>query len=161
MKTVMRAALCVMLCTLISLVGCSNCAAETIDLSGMNFAELVDLQNSVNLALWNSEEWEEVTVPEGVWTVGEDIPAGKWTIRAAGENFLILYWCDRVDQFGAISSKGRLYEWHHIKSPEQASYKEGETSEITLTLQKGQYVEVSKGSAVFTPYTGNHFSFRK
>lgn len=100
-------------------------------------------------------------VPEGIWTVGEDIPEGKWTIRAAGDHFITIYWCDRVDQFGMKSTKGRLYEFYYIRSPECASYADGETSEITLTLQKGQYVEVGKGSAVFTPYIGNHFKFIK
>ena len=52
-------------------VPCS--CAEDIDLSGMSIDELVELKDRINLAIWNSQEWEEVTVPQGEWIVGEDI----------------------------------------------------------------------------------------
>ena len=51
------------------------------DISGLSYEELVQLRDCINLAIWNSEEWQEVTVPPGLWKIGDDIPAGHWTIR--------------------------------------------------------------------------------
>ena len=51
-------------------------ADKTIDLDLKTFTELVALRNKINMAIWNSQEWEEVTVPEGIWEIGADIPAG-------------------------------------------------------------------------------------
>lgn len=44
--------------------------AAQIDLSAMTYEELVALKDKINLAMWESKDWEEVTVPQGVWTVG-------------------------------------------------------------------------------------------
>ena len=70
---------------LAALLICSAAAADPVDLSGMSYDELVALRDQINLAIWNSQEWQEVTVPEGIWIVGEDIPAGHWSIRVAAE----------------------------------------------------------------------------
>ena len=39
--------------------------ADLPDLSGLSYDELVQLRDQINLAIWNSEEWEEVSVPSG------------------------------------------------------------------------------------------------
>ncbi len=39
--------------------------ATDIDLSHMSFEDLVTLKDQINLAIWNSKEWQEVTVPQG------------------------------------------------------------------------------------------------
>ena len=54
---------------------------KKIDLSGLTYNELVELKDQINLAIWECDEWQEVEVPQGIWKVGEDIPAGHWTIR--------------------------------------------------------------------------------
>ena len=41
----------------------TSAAADPVDLSGMSFDELVALRDQLNLAIWNSQEWQEVTVP--------------------------------------------------------------------------------------------------
>lgn len=138
----------------------ASAPAESINLSGMSFAELVELQNNVNIALWNSDEWQEVTVPEGVWAVGEDIPAGKWTIKAPAKSYITICWCDKLDQFGATTTKAKLWELYSLTGKQRSSYEDGDTTEITLNLKEGQYVEVREGSAIFTPYAGNSFSFK-
>ena len=76
--------------------------ADLPDLSGLSFNELVQLRDQLNLAIWNSQEWQ-VTVPIGVWKVGEDIPVGKWTIRAASENENVgtyIVYCDVLEPSG-------------------------------------------------------------
>ena len=61
----------------------TNQSSAAIDLSGMSYDELVALKDQINLAMWESEDWQEVTVPQGVYEVGVDIPAGHWTIKAS------------------------------------------------------------------------------
>ena len=50
------------------------------DVSSLSFSDLIKLQEEINLALWNSDEWQEVTVPAGLYQVGRDIPAGTWVV---------------------------------------------------------------------------------
>ena len=54
--------------------------ADLPDISNLTYDELVQLKDQINLAMWNCEEWQEVTVPAGVWVVGEDIPVAHWSI---------------------------------------------------------------------------------
>ena len=57
-----------------------SCAySESIDLSGLSYDELVALKDRIDLAIWNSQEWQEVEVPQGLYVVGKDIPSGTWT----------------------------------------------------------------------------------
>lgn len=44
--------------------------ADIPDISGLSYDELVQLNNQINLAMWNSEEWQEVTVPPGTYQIG-------------------------------------------------------------------------------------------
>ena len=72
----MKRTLCIILAFVLVLT-LAPAAFADVDLSGMSFDELVALKDQINLALWNSADWQEVTVPQGVWQVGADIPAGK------------------------------------------------------------------------------------
>ncbi len=53
---------------------------SAFDLQGLSFNELLALREQINLAIWNSNEWQCVEVPAGNYTIGIDIPAGYWTI---------------------------------------------------------------------------------
>ena len=61
---------------LLVLMVCVCAYAESIDLSGMNYDELLDLRQAVEMAIWNSDGWQEVEVPAGIYVIGEDIPEG-------------------------------------------------------------------------------------
>ena len=77
--------------------------ADLPDLSGLTFEELVQLRDQINLAMWNSQEWQEVTVPQGVWVVGEDIPIAHWTISlspSASAKWASIKYCDRLNEAG-------------------------------------------------------------
>ena len=140
------------LITLARILSFSASALADFDLSGLSFEELVALKDQINLAIWESEEWQEVTVPQGVWEVGADIPAGKWTISAAD---------------GAISSvtigKELRDNGQDVKptasgvlvSPSNVVYKQ-DSSRLTwdIDLVDGDYIKISTGSVVFTPYAG-------
>ena len=75
----MKRFLSLLLCLLV-VVSPAWSIADLPDISSLSYDELVELKDSINLAIWNSQEWQEVTVPMGVWTVGEDIPVGHWSI---------------------------------------------------------------------------------
>lgn len=133
-----------------------NTAAHIkFDLSGLTFEELVDLRDQINLAIWNSQEWQEVEVPKGVWIVGKDIPAGKWTIKAASGMTAYVYWGDTLDEAGTgISYSSRIFEYENLYSVSHRFYEKGYATEVTWNLRNGQYFIVESGIALFTPYVG-------
>lgn len=148
----MKRILSIVLSVMVILAISAACFAD-IDLSGMTYDELVALKDQINLAIWNSDEWQEVEVPQGVWKVGEDIPAGKWTIRAASGASTCVYVGNEVTNGG--TSAGDIFAGQFIMSAESNYYDEKtDVAEFTVELTDGKYVEIDSGVAVFTPYAG-------
>lgn len=110
--------------------------AETFDLSGMSYDELIALHKQVSIAIMQSDEWKEVTVPVGEYVVGEDIPAGAYTLTAHNLTDIEVY------------SNGKCVHNHCLASSEQVG---------KLSLQDGQVVKIKYGSVVFSPYIGLGF----
>jgi hypothetical protein len=79
-------------------------AVSEVDLSGMSFDELVALREQLNLAIWNSQEWQEVEIPAGVWTIGKDIPAGHWKVSVPEKEYTQVYYCKKLDETGMRES---------------------------------------------------------
>ena len=130
-------------------------AIADVDLTGMTYEQLVELKNQINLAIWASEEWQEVSVPSGVYIVGEDIPAGKWTLQAAEGIYASVKWGDTLAASGVDLDYGDLYEYEALYSPTYKYYEEGrDKTEVTYDMKDGQYVIVDDGMVVFTPYSG-------
>lgn len=137
-----------------------NLSQKAIDLSGLSFDELVALKTKIDLAIWNSQEWQEVTVPQGVWVVGEDIPAGTWTVTCATEpgwRYCYLDWGEVLQSNGqsvAVKS-GTRYDYKYIYNPNYRYYEigDGDTS-YTFTVRNGDYIVIKSAPAVFTPYAG-------
>lgn len=119
------------------------CAAAyaAIDLSGMSFDELLELRKQVDAALWASDGWQEVTVPQGVYRVGEDIPAGRWCVTPAGN-------------WGTFE----IYEADHESYV--AGYVVDGSEIVNVTLEDGQWVEISDSAYTFRPYTGAALGFK-
>lgn len=133
-----------------------NATATTIDLSGMSYQELVALKDQINIAMWKSQEWQEVTVPQGVWLVGVDIPAGHWTIKAKVKQSYIKIGTvlDVTKKDIDIWASDFFYN-ESIYSPEYRYYEAGRDKiEIDLELQNGTYIVIEYGDVIFTPYTG-------
>ena len=125
---------------------------EEIDLSELSFDELVELKDRINMAIWESEEWQEVEVPQGVWEVGEDIPAGKWTIRALDEGTTSISVGKELKNGG---TDVKVISFQQVRSPLHRSYKDGkDVPEWTIELEEGQFVQIQSGTAVFSPYSG-------
>ena len=113
------------------------------DLSELSFQELLDLQSSVNQALWASDEWNEVTVPVGIYRVGEDIPAGRWTIKRSGSN-------------GSYFRVGRSFKNGQVGN---YAFTSDLSTQINLILEENTYIEISNYPVIFTPYT-HSFAFK-
>lgn len=141
------------LITLALMLSLSAIASADFDLSGLSYDELVALKDQINLAIWNSEEWQEVEVPYGIWIVGEDIPAGKWTVTAGdgcSQRFDIGKTLDptgtdlgSIDTFWRLRSKNYSY-YDAAKDVDQ----------ITVELSAGMIIHIDEGYVTFTPYAG-------
>jgi hypothetical protein len=131
--------------------------AATIDLSGMSYAELVALKDKINLAIWNSQEWQEVTVPQGVWKVGEDIPAGHWTVKCAdGWRKTEVNWGEKLSDSGeSISWSGRNSVYNYVYNPNHKYFEKGDgITEYSFEVRNGDYIVIDSGDCVFMPYAG-------
>lgn len=136
---------------------CGTAMAEEIDLSSMTYDELVALKDQINLAMWKCEEWQEVTVPQGVWKVGEDIPAGHWTIKTDNIYYsriscgtVLNETAKDIDPF-----KSQFYYSDSIKSKESKFFDATQDkAEIDFDFKDGMYIIISSGSVIFTPYSG-------
>lgn len=149
----MKRLVCVVL--LLSLLALPVCAE--IDLSGLSYDELVALKDRINLAIWASAEWQEVTVPQGVWEVGVDIPAGYWTITAAEGVSVCVSWGTELNaaKTDVKISIGGIYESNYLYSSSYPYYTPGDDRlSVSWELKDGQYIVIDSGTAVFSPYSG-------
>lgn len=127
------------------------------DISGLSYDELVQLKEQINLAMWKSQEWQEVTVPAGVWEIGKDIPEGHWRITLAFEDQLgYLVYTDRLDEYGKDVTYG-WKGWHGSicnKKHKDGSLRMPEyPEEADIDMKSGMYF-INKAPVIFTPYTG-------
>lgn len=124
-------------------------AVAEVDLSGMTFSDLLDLQQKVNQALFKSEEWKEVEVPMGAWDIGKDIPAGRYELSAPDKvskyNYPhVTYYLERHDNGTPNKIRGQYF------------LKEGET--LVIELFDGNVIGIDDMSVIFKPYVAS-FSF--
>ena len=131
--------------------------AGTVDLSGMTYDELVALKDKINLAIWNSNEWQKVEVPQGTWKVGEDIPAGRWIVVCAdGWRNTMISWGESIDENGErIEWDGRYSVLNYIYNPNHKRYETGDgRTEYSFEVRSGDYIVIKDGNCVFMPYFG-------
>lgn len=129
--------------------------AEEIDLSALTWEELLDLKARITMEQLTRDEWQEVEVPQGVWVVGEDIPAGKWTVRCSYGNSVTISWGQYLDADGhGIDYFRGTNDSKNIKNVNGRLYQEGDATEYTFDAIDGYYVVINFSSATFTPFTG-------
>lgn len=132
---------------------------DAADLDNMTFVELVALNKRVLAAMWASGEWQEVEVPQGVYKIGEDIPAGRWTISP------VPGWHVAIAVSSSLAENGNKLSLENYSSgsayaEDSKYYEKGKATSLDLVLDEGFYISVGDGPAVFTPYTGPSFTFR-
>ena len=70
-----------LLVALVLFLPCTACA--DYDFASMSVDELLAMRSAINTELLSRGFEKEVTVPNGNYTIGVDIPAGTYTIRPA------------------------------------------------------------------------------
>lgn len=150
--------LCIALVALLMLPGFAEGDFDAF-LSSATTQDLLALRDDVNAAIEESDMWESVNVPVGIYEVGVDIPAGKWAVSAGNSTSIcemmigdvlsdngkeINYW-DASSYF----SFALCNEWLYKALPELQR-----TVEI-VDIPEGYYVEISEGSVIFETYTGH------
>ena len=148
MKKIISFALALVLVLALAVPVCAD-----FDLSGLGFEELVTLKDQINFAIWNSEEWQEVEVPYGIWLVGEDIPTGKWTVTAGDKCNLRFYLGGKPN---ASETELEGYDnWWRLKSSSNKYFdSSSDTESLTVDLKDGTYIWIDEGSVIFSPYSG-------
>lgn len=135
-----------------------------IPLYKLPYDELVKLKNRINLNMWKRKEWQEVTVPQGTWKVGEDIPAGHWTVKChPGTWATNISWGDHLsDNKEDISYWGRYSISNTVYNPKNETFDPiNDISEYSFEVIDGDYIKISYGAAVFMPYVGKpSFEFK-
>ena len=137
---------------LAALLFCFAAIADPVDLSGMSFEELVALRDQLNLAIWNSQEWQEVTVPAGVWQVGQDIPAGHWSIEPMDKSFTHVTYCEKLDETGKKFSRSGKHETCLIISKTHEQHNDG-LNAVDFDMADGWFF-YNEAAVTFTPYAG-------
>ena len=151
----MQRFLSLLLCLLV-VVSPAWSIADLPDISSLSYDELVELKDSINLAIWNSQEWQEVTVPMGVWTVGEDIPVGHWSISLSPDTsskWASITYCDLLDASGTDAGNRfscDIYAYLNVASPDNDNYPQI----IDIDCKPGTYIIIGHANVVFTPYSG-------
>ena len=126
-----------------ALVIAAAASAEDYDFSGKTTAELVEIQQKVNEALWKSDGWNEVTVPGGDYEIGKEIPAGEWSIRPASDSWAYY----RIYKGERNTASYDLLDSGSIEEP------------IKIILREGQWFQVASGPIIFTTYVPS-FTFK-
>lgn len=134
-------------------------ARAEIDLEGMSLADLVRLRDQITAAMWASDEWQEVTVPPGVYQVGVDIPAGHWTLKCAEGstyNWASVEYCRELDETGKKSTGKSWYTQIKVEGSEASV----EAVETDIDAKEGFYIIIEYGSVIFTPYAARDLGFK-
>lgn len=121
--------------------------AESIDLSGLSFDELRELQTRISKELVTRPEWKEVPVPPGLYQVGVDIPAGNWDLRcgkAEYDGVHIVYGAKANASGTKVEGKT---EWYGTLYKPNS---EGKRENISINMIDGYFLEIQFGEVVFS-----------
>lgn len=129
-----------------------SAAADQVDLSGMSFDDLVALRDQLNLAIWNSREWQEVKVPAGIWEIGVDIPAGHWQINPKEGGMAEVFYCEGVDRTARLPDFDKTWYKETIISTSNSNA-DRSVNYVDYDLVAGWFI-INRSAVFITPYTG-------
>ena len=130
----------------------SETGGTVFSLEGLSYDELIGIKDKLNLALWNSYDWERVLVPFGIYKVGTDFPEGHWSLEPpAGSSACVEYGPGLMGSQMGLSISGSWAEY--LYSEDYPYYDEGDVSKTDINMSEGNYFSVSSGVyAWVTPY---------
>lgn len=118
-------------------------AFADVDLSAYTQEELLALRDKINEELLKRGIEKKVEVPQGRYIVGEDIPAGTYTLKPKPNGFAVIeVWKNASSKYNMFYESVSDYDKEYIGK---------------LQLVEGNIVEITYGSFVFSPYQGLGF----
>ena len=153
-ETIMKKLITVVL--ILALLIPAAALADLPDISGLSFDELAQLIRTAKWALWACPEWKEVEVPAGVYKIGEDIPAGRWSIQVSSGDYSYYAYGSKTDRtgtkidddycevFGSISGDASDHSLH----------------QLDITFEDGFYFEIHKTCYFYPCVKKLDFNFR-
>lgn len=139
----------------------SETSSAEFSIDGLGYDELVSIKNSLNLAIWNSYEWERVLVPFGIYEVGVDIPEGRWFFEAPDGSYVTVGYGTELSESQMNLSLSD--EWSEQLYSENYRYiDDGDVTKTDLNLTAGNYISVNGGVYTWvTPYvSGGSLGFK-
>ena len=139
--------------TVCMFISCSISFAEpeTIDLQDMTLAEISNLIQRAQLAILQTDDWQEVTVPAGIYQIGVDIPAGKWNVSMDKRWARIRIGAALNDTQNEVDHRSDGYYTVQLNEDVPAQ---------DITFLDGMYVEIYNAPLIFRPAVGATFSFK-
>lgn len=113
--------------------------ADVPDLSGLSAEELLETIRAAQLLLFSSELVNGITVPQGEYIIGEDIPAGTYRIEITGTGGYYDLYKSKGGQMLATGLTGSTYHVSDIGK---------------LVLEDGNVLMYRNSTFIFYPYTG-------
>lgn len=117
-----------------------------VPLSEMQALYLIMLES-----MWQSDEWQRVEVPAGVYEIGVEIPEGEWTI-SCDRDFIVSVGT-KLDGSKTDIPVENFKAYEYVDAED---YKSG----WTVKLEKGDYIKLSKLVTFTTPIKGQGFVFK-
>lgn len=118
--------------------------ADLPDISWLTNEELMELNHQICLKLFSEKLINGVHIPIGVYTVGEDIPAGSYQVKLENNQNTSLISINYINDEGEKNVSGSF-----AIGDLYGAYEVGK-----MTLEDGQIVEIDFAPAVFFPYSG-------
>ena len=127
--------------------------------SDWHWQKNIFMKEGIDYELWNAGEWQEVLVPQGVYEIGVDIPAGHWSISVdpnQGEynQDIRIVWGTELDVSKKKISYSSEYADARIFGIFSTYYDVGDLTEVDYELREGTYLTISGGNVIFKPYIG-------
>lgn len=126
------------------------------DLSGFSYTDLLNIVAQAQREMMTRSEFQEVTVPAGLYQVGVEIPAGKWTISLPNSDksyaSAMVDIGDKLDE-----GKNDISLWDSTSY--DSFYLTNDKPSYTITLIDRYYIKIGS-SVVFSTPTGATFSFK-
>ena len=120
----------------------------------LTFDQLIYVRQYLDDYIFSRPEFKKVTVPEGIYKIGSDIPAGEYEIFSLPDSQTSVVYFDKLNELGSSHSDDAVYQWEVISDIDGLGAKS-----YHFTFADGNYVKISIGSAVFTTYIGPSFTF--
>lgn len=136
-------------------------ALADLDWSRFNDAELEYIRKSICAEILARSEQKSVTVQPGFYVIGEDIPAGHWTIKYGAEDScsVIIYFTKANETGRAPDLLGGDFYQVNIGGPKNILPDLYNQSETDLELKSGYFLSIDYGPVVFEPFTGRKTPF--